>query len=405
MDAVLGTGLRDAPAGLPAAAIAAILGRFEAGVPVVAVDLPSGLPSDGGAVDWPAARATVTVTFAAPKRGHVLPPACDHVGELVVADIGIGAGSLAAACAVALPARGRGRGRRLPAAPPRRPQGRLRAPAGRGGLGGQDGRGRAGRGRRPAQRVRPRHGGDARALPARRGRGAGRGDDGAAAGDRRGGIAEAALARAAGAGRGARRGGAGPRPRPGPGDARARAGVRAPVPGAPRDRRRRPQRARPGGRRGGGPRRPPPRDSDDPHPAPGRDGAARRPPGARRSRGSGPRRAVGLARETGAIVVLKGERTLVAEPDGPGGDRRDRQPGPGDRRHRRRARRRRRGAARAARGSARPRPPAVVVHGRAGDLAARERGEEGLTAGDVVDALPAAIESLRRGAGGGESAR
>ena len=96
VDAVLGTGLRQAPTGLPAAAIAAILGRFEAGVPVVAVDLPSGLPSDGGAVDWPAARATVTVTFAAPKRGHVLPPACDHVGDLVVADIGIGAVSLAA---------------------------------------------------------------------------------------------------------------------------------------------------------------------------------------------------------------------------------------------------------------------------------------------------------------------
>jgi NAD(P)H-hydrate epimerase len=48
---------------------------------------------------------------------------------------------------------------------------------------------------------------------------------------------------------------------------------------------------------------------------------------------------------------------------------------------------------------------AVVVHGRAGDLAARERGEEGLTAADVVDALPGAIESLRRSAGGGESAR
>ena len=97
VDAVLGTGLRSAPTGLAAPAIAAILGRFEAGVPVVAVDLPSGLPSDGGAVDWPAARATVTVTFAAPKRGHVLPPACDHVGELVVADIGIPAASLAAA--------------------------------------------------------------------------------------------------------------------------------------------------------------------------------------------------------------------------------------------------------------------------------------------------------------------
>jgi NAD(P)H-hydrate repair Nnr-like enzyme with NAD(P)H-hydrate dehydratase domain len=46
----------------------------------------------------------------------------------------------------------------------------------------------------------------------------------------------------------------------------------------------------------------------------------------------------------------------------------------------------------------------VVVHGLAGDLAARERAEEGMTAGDVVEALPEAIESVRRAAGGGASA-
>ena len=63
--------------------------RRLAGVPVVAVDLPSGLPSDSGELDWPVAGATCTVTFAVPKRGHVLPPACDEIGELVVADIGI----------------------------------------------------------------------------------------------------------------------------------------------------------------------------------------------------------------------------------------------------------------------------------------------------------------------------
>src|SRR5512143_437832 len=97
VDAVLGTGLRSAPSGLAAEAIAAIARRFGAGVPVVAVDMPSGLSSDTGTVDWAAAPATVTVTFAAPKRGHVLPPACHHVGELVVADIGIVAESLAAA--------------------------------------------------------------------------------------------------------------------------------------------------------------------------------------------------------------------------------------------------------------------------------------------------------------------
>jgi NAD(P)H-hydrate repair Nnr-like enzyme with NAD(P)H-hydrate dehydratase domain len=47
---------------------------------------------------------------------------------------------------------------------------------------------------------------------------------------------------------------------------------------------------------------------------------------------------------------------------------------------------------------------AVVVHGRAGDLAARAQGEEGMTAADVVEALPGAIEAVRRAAGGGGSA-
>ena len=97
VDAVLGTGLRSAPNGLAALAIEAMRARLEAGVPVVAVDLPSGVPSDTGALDWEVAGATSTVTFAAPKRGHVLPPACDTVGELVVADIGIPPASIAAA--------------------------------------------------------------------------------------------------------------------------------------------------------------------------------------------------------------------------------------------------------------------------------------------------------------------
>jgi NAD(P)H-hydrate epimerase len=96
VDAVLGTGLRAAPSGLAALAIAAIRARHDAGRPVVAVDLPSGIPADAGPAEWPVARATWTVTFAAPKRGHVLPAWCDEIGELVVADIGIPEASLAA---------------------------------------------------------------------------------------------------------------------------------------------------------------------------------------------------------------------------------------------------------------------------------------------------------------------
>lgn len=119
VDAVLGTGLRAAPEGLAARAIAALRARSDAGRPIVAVDLPSGISADTGALEWPTARASVTVTFAAPKRGHVLPPACDEVGELVVADIGIAPSSLASAgptlfqlepadAAPAFPTRGRG---------------------------------------------------------------------------------------------------------------------------------------------------------------------------------------------------------------------------------------------------------------------------------------------------------
>ena len=44
----------------------------------------------------------------------------------------------------------------------------------------------------------------------------------------------------------------------------------------------------------------------------------------------------------------------------------------------------------------------VLVHGRAGDIAARLRGEDGMTAGDVVEALPEAIETVRC-AGGASS--
>jgi NAD(P)H-hydrate epimerase len=79
-----------APAGVSPEAIAAVREKRRAGAAVAAaVDLPSGLSSDRGAQEWPAVEADLTVTFAAPKWSHVLPPACDSVGELLVADIGI----------------------------------------------------------------------------------------------------------------------------------------------------------------------------------------------------------------------------------------------------------------------------------------------------------------------------
>jgi hydroxyethylthiazole kinase-like uncharacterized protein yjeF len=89
VDALLGTGLRARASGPAAAGIEALLRAAEAGIPVVAVDIPSGLGSDTGQVDGPAVVADLTVTFAAPKWGHVLAPASANVGDLALADIGI----------------------------------------------------------------------------------------------------------------------------------------------------------------------------------------------------------------------------------------------------------------------------------------------------------------------------
>ncbi len=87
VDAILGTGLREAPTGLAAAVIADLAGVAPRAV--VAVDVPSGLSADTGDVSWPAVSAGLTVTFAAAKHCHAWPPACDRVGELRLADIGI----------------------------------------------------------------------------------------------------------------------------------------------------------------------------------------------------------------------------------------------------------------------------------------------------------------------------
>jgi NAD(P)H-hydrate epimerase len=96
IDALLGTGLEQEPRALAKQAISSMRSAADRGVPVVAVDLPSGVPSDSGQVPWPAVRADLTVTFAAAKLGHALPPACDLAGELIVADIGIPESCLAA---------------------------------------------------------------------------------------------------------------------------------------------------------------------------------------------------------------------------------------------------------------------------------------------------------------------
>lgn len=56
---------------------------------IIAIDLPTGLNPDTGALDPAALAADLTVTFAFPKVGQFAFPGADAVGELVVADIGI----------------------------------------------------------------------------------------------------------------------------------------------------------------------------------------------------------------------------------------------------------------------------------------------------------------------------
>ncbi|MPY76965.1 MAG: NAD(P)H-hydrate dehydratase [Actinophytocola sp.] len=66
---------------------AALVERVTA--PILAVDLPSGVDPDTGAVQGPAVTATVTVTFGAYKPLHVLAPAASRCGEVHIIDIGL----------------------------------------------------------------------------------------------------------------------------------------------------------------------------------------------------------------------------------------------------------------------------------------------------------------------------
>jgi NAD(P)H-hydrate epimerase len=85
VDAIFGTGFHGSPDGGAAEAIDAL---ERVGVPVVAVDIPSGVDGGTGAVATIAVRADLTVTFGAAKPGLVLLPGASHAGVVEVADIG-----------------------------------------------------------------------------------------------------------------------------------------------------------------------------------------------------------------------------------------------------------------------------------------------------------------------------
>ncbi len=81
----MGTGLTGPVRG---AAGKLIVRMNASGVPLVAVDIPSGLPSDGPAPRWEVVRAHVTVAMGLPKISMVTYPGKAFCGRLVVAEIG-----------------------------------------------------------------------------------------------------------------------------------------------------------------------------------------------------------------------------------------------------------------------------------------------------------------------------
>ena len=94
VDALLGTGFAGEPRGTVAQAIQAV---NHARAPVVSVDVPSGVDASSGEVLGAVVRATLTVTFHAAKPGLWIRPGKESAGEVRVIDIGIPRGAPGAA--------------------------------------------------------------------------------------------------------------------------------------------------------------------------------------------------------------------------------------------------------------------------------------------------------------------
>jgi ADP-dependent NAD(P)H-hydrate dehydratase / NAD(P)H-hydrate epimerase len=90
VDALLGTGFEGAPREPLASAIAAINGQD---APVVACDVPSGVDASTGEVAGDAVRAAATASFHGPKIGLYVNPGREHAGTVEVIQIGIPRGA------------------------------------------------------------------------------------------------------------------------------------------------------------------------------------------------------------------------------------------------------------------------------------------------------------------------
>ncbi|MBW2430523.1 MAG: NAD(P)H-hydrate dehydratase [Deltaproteobacteria bacterium] len=89
VDAILGTGLTSDVRGFFKTVINFINDLNRSGIPVFAVDMPSGLNSDTGQPCGTCIRAQGTATFALAKIGHYTYPGADYTGKLEIIDIGI----------------------------------------------------------------------------------------------------------------------------------------------------------------------------------------------------------------------------------------------------------------------------------------------------------------------------
>ena len=399
VDALLGTGLRRGRPGCIAGAIDALVERAGRGVPVVAVDLPSGLSSDGGQVDWPRSGHPDGDLRRAEARPRAAPGlrARGRAGGRRHRDLGADPGRREA---LLVPAGGRGRR----AAFPRRARsahkghfGHVLIVAGSVGKTGAavlaaGGALRAGAGLVTVATPQPclpivaaaRAEVMTEPLPATAAEGSPRKASSACWPWPPSAMPSSSAPASARTLRPARWSG--------PSCARARCRSSWTRTDSTRSRPAPPPRARLDAIR---------RDAaHDPHAAPGRDERGSSAGQYAEIQAPRPETAASLARSTGAVVVLKGERTLVAEAGRAGGREPDRQPGHGHRGHRGRPRRRRGRAAGAARRLARRDGRRSSCTGAPETSPRGALGEEGLVAGDLVEALPEAISRCARAGGG-----